>query len=238
MEGVNEILKDLIVLTGRTISGCALEAGVDPTNLSRYLRGHQTVSDSKIIKVLELLGIVNDVLSPKKVHVWTIKTGDLLPLVRVLSNQGQTYEMAYVIPSQITLKNRLEFYRRPLMIRSRLSDPIRIVFHRRPPLLFPENSFQKEEVVLAQSGLAEWRKIPRKYLFPTIPVDQNTYDHFYSGTDITVEEFDRVWHSVEKKKAKKEGGKDLWEVLMKKAQEAGLSPSEAAQRLGLGEIDE
>lgn len=237
MEGVNEILKDLIVLTGRTISGCALEAGVDPTNLSRYLRGHQTVSDSKIIKVLELLGIVNDALSLEKVHNWTVKSGDLLPLARILSREGISFEMAYLIPSPLTLKNQLEFYRRPLLIRSISSPPLRIVFHRRPRLILPENQFQKEEVVLVQSGIAEWRKIPRKYLYPTIPADKNTYDHFYSGTDVTAEEFDRVWHSVNEKNPKGED-KVLWDVLIKKAREAGISPSEAAQRLGLGEIDE
>ena len=88
-----------------------------------------------------------------------------------------------------------------------------------------------------QSGIAEWRKIPRKYLYPTIPADKNTYDHFYSGTDIMVEEFDRVWNSVNEKNPKGED-KVLWDALIKKAREAGISPSEAAQRLGLGEIDE
>ena len=233
-----DILKDLVVLTGRTVSGLALEAGIDAGNLSRFLKGHQTVSEIKIKKVYDILGIVNDALSLEKVHNWTVKSGDLLPLARILSREGISFEMAYLIPSPLTLKNQLEFYRRPLLIRSISSPPLRIVFHRRPRLILPENQFQKEEVVLVQSGIAEWRKIPREYTYPTIPSDKETYDRFYSGAEVSIEEFDRVWHSVEKKKAKKECGKDLWEVVMKKAQEAGLSPSEAAKKLGLGAIDE
>jgi hypothetical protein len=232
-----DILKDLVVLTGRTVSGLALEAGIDAGNLSRFLKGHQTVSEIKIKKVYDILGIVNDALSLEKVHNWTVKSGDLLPLARILSREGISFEMAYLIPSPLTLKNQLEFYRRPLLIRSISSPPLRIVFHRRPRLILPENQFQKEEVVLVQSGIAEWRKIPRKYLYPTIPADKNTYDHFYSGTDIMVEEFDRVWNSVNEKNPKGEE-KVLWDALIKKAREAGISPSEASQRLGLGEIDE
>ena len=234
-----DILKDLVVLSGRTVSGLALEAGIDAGNLSRFLKGHQTVSEIKIKKVYDILGIVNDALSLEKVHNWTVKSGDLLPLARILSREGISFEMAYLIPSPVSLKNQLEFYRRPLLIRSiSSSSPVRIVFHRRPRIFLPENQFQKEEIVLANSGLASWRKIPREYTYPTIPSDKETYDRFYSGAEVSIEEFDRVWHSVEKKKAKKECGKDLWEVVMKKAQEAGLSPSEAAKKLGLGAIDE
>lgn len=61
-----DMIKDLIYLTGRTITGTALETGIDPTNLSRFLKGHSTVSEQKMEKVLDLLGIepTSGTLSP------------------------------------------------------------------------------------------------------------------------------------------------------------------------------
>ena len=66
-------VKNLIYLNGKSITSIALEAGVDPTNLSRFLKGHSTVSTEKMEKVLELLNVdpVTGTLKPL-VHRWKV----------------------------------------------------------------------------------------------------------------------------------------------------------------------
>ena len=82
----SEDIRSLIYLTGKTLTSIALEAGVDPTNLSRALKGHSTVSEGKMEKVLEHLGVdtVTGTLKPV-VHRWrfnlqkSIELRELLP---------------------------------------------------------------------------------------------------------------------------------------------------------------
>lgn len=242
-----EIIKDLISLTGRTLTSTALESGIEPTNLSRALKGHSTVSDQKIEKALEVLGIASPgTLDSNRVHIWTLKTGDLFPLSRILSLVGEDLEMVYLIPSQFKLKNYFEFMRRPLLIRSSSSPPIKIVFRRRPPLLLPETEFKKEDVVLVGPGLAKWRKIPKKWLYPTIEVDNSTYERFYSSNELSVHEFEHVWNSLDTKDKNmntSEGVSFLsdesteygwtWERLVSSLKEQGKTPGEVAKKLGL-----
>jgi DNA-binding LacI/PurR family transcriptional regulator len=56
----NASLGSLIYLNQKSITSLALEAGVDPTNLSRFLKGHSTVSEEKMKKVLEHLRKVKE----------------------------------------------------------------------------------------------------------------------------------------------------------------------------------
>ena len=232
-------------MTGRTITGTALEAGIDPTNMSRFLKGHQTVSDLKIKKVLEILGIDNTKsLSVERIHIWTIKSGTLFPISRLLSCDGQDYEMVYLNPIDRKLKDYFGFMKSPLLIRSCSTTPVKIVFRRRPPVLLPETEFQKEDVVLVQSGLARWRKIPKKYLYPTIDVENSVYERFYSDKDVSVQDFEKVWNSVYEIPSS-DGNSILadpgteseygwtWESVVSKAKKSGLTPGDVAEKLGL-----
>ena len=69
----SKYIRSLIYLTEKSITSIALEAGVDPTNLSRFLKGHSTVSDEKMEKVLEHLGVdpVTGTLKPG-IHRWKV----------------------------------------------------------------------------------------------------------------------------------------------------------------------
>ena len=250
VEKNEEMIKSLISLTGRTITSTALEAGIDPTNLSRSLKGHSTVSDQKMQKVLELLGLesTSGTLSPNRVHIWTMKTGDLFPLSGILSSTSQDFEMVYLVPFQLRLKDYLEFMRRPLLIRSTSPFPIKIVFRRRPPIFLPESKFQKEDFILVQMGLAKWRKIPKKYLYPVIEVESSTYEKFYSSNELSIQEFEQTWRIPDTKQNKNMVASEgvilakepeieydsgwTWEAIMTKAKEAGLTPREVAERLG------
>ena len=244
MIDIKEIIRDLIFLTGRTITSTALEAGIDPTNLSRFLKGHATVSEQKMEKVLELLGIeFPATLSPNRVHLWTLKTGDLLPLSRLLSWTNQNpFEMAYLMFSPRKLKSYLtfrSFMNNPLLIRSCSSSfPIKIVFRRRPPVLLPESKFEKEDHVLVHMGLAKWRNIPKKYLYPLIEVDNSTYEKFSTGKDLSVQEFEQVWNSISEKSESFIAEPEeiygwTWERLVSSLKEQGETPEEVAKKLGL-----
>jgi len=241
MIDIKEIVRDLIFLTGRTITSTALEAGIDPTNLSRFLKGHATVSEQKMEKVLELLGIeFPATLSPNRVHLWTLKTGDLLPLSRLLSWTNQNpFEMAYLTFSPRKLKTYLTFMNNPLLIRSCSSSfPIKIVFRRRPPVLLPESKLEKEDHVLVHMGLAKWRNIPKKYLYPLIEVDNSTYEKFSTGKDLSVQEFEQVWNSISEKSESLIAEPDeiygwTWDRLVAALKAQGKVPEEVARREGL-----
>ncbi|EAY56395.1 MAG: helix-turn-helix domain-containing protein [Leptospirales bacterium] len=230
-----DMIKDLIYLTGRTITGTALETGIDPTNLSRFLKGHSTVSEQKMEKVLDLLGIepTSGTLSPHRVHIWSIKTGDLFPLSRILSSTGQDFEMVYLTPQKyLRLKSFLEFMLSPLLIRSFSS---KIVFRRRPPLLLPETKYQKEDVVLVQMGLAKWRRIPKAYMYPTIKVADVIYERFYSSKELSVQEFDQIWGLPGTMPGE---SKWTWERLNSVLEGKGMTPGEVARTLDLTNDDE
>ena len=165
-----------------------------------------------------------------------------MPLSRILSWADKTpFDMVCLSPSTERLKNFSKhfFTRSPLLLRSCSSSPIKIVFHYRGNLLLPETKLQKEEIVLVQMGLAKWRNIHKKWLFPIISVDTPTYEKFLPGKELSEQEFDQVWNSVSGEKmngaistkGESEKTPQTWEELAQKAKSKGISLQEASEKL-------
>lgn len=235
VNGENTLLKDLIRLTGRSIAKGAFASDIEPSNLSRFLNGKPTVSEKKIKQLLKLLGVEGDCaffsLVRDRVHLWSPRKSEGLPLVNVLSSQGLSYEMASVIPSPI-LRSRSQPIHfvlggRPLLIRSLPPHPLRIVFRPRSRVVdWPHGLPGKFEPLPMTSDILTWKEDR------DIPVDSETYHRFHTGTDITVEEFDQAWNAVSETKSKKEEAIS-WETMIDKAAKSGFSPFLVLKKLGL-----
>lgn len=240
------LIKDLLLLTGRSASSLAAETGLSRSNVTHWLKhGGSSVGVERQDELLERLGVSGGTLSPDKVHSWTLKTGELLPLAKVLDwAGGRPYEMLFLIPSSLSLKEFINYLTSPHLIRS-LSPSIRISFRWRPPVFLPVTKIQQIDPVIVQTGLAKWRNIPKKTpaSYPVIKVERHLYDKFEEG-EISIENFDLVWNSV---KTLDEGKLDgvsfaredevenvwTWNLILEKVKEAGLNPAEVAKRLGL-----
>ena len=241
------LIKDLLLLTGRSASSLAAETGLSRSNVTHWLKhGGSSVGVERQDELLERLRVSGGTLSPDKVHSWTLKTGELLPLARVLDwAGGRPYEMLFLIPSPlISLKEFTNYLTSPHLIRS-LSPSIRISFRWRPPVFLPVTKIQQIDPVIVQTGLAKWRNIPKKTpaSYPVIKVERHLYDKFEEG-EISIEDFDQVWNSVKTLDEGKldgvsfalEEGKSYgltWDAIVTKAKEAGLTPHEVAEKLGL-----
>lgn len=241
------LIKDLLLLVGRSASSLALETGLSRSNVTHWLKnGGSSVGIERQDELLEKLGVSGGTLTSDKVHNWTLKSGDLSPLAGVLNwAGGRPYEMLVLVPSPlITLKEFTNYLTYPHLIRS-LSPSIRISFRWRPPVFFPVTKIQEMDPLIVQTGLAKWRNIPKKTptSYPVIKVERPLYDKFEEGV-ISIEDFDQVWNSVKTLDEGKldgvsfalEEGKSYgltWDAIVTKAKEAGLTPLEVAERLGL-----
>ena len=211
-----EYIKSLIYLTGKTITSVALEAGVDPTNLSRALKGHSTVSVEKMEKVLDHLGVdsVTGTLKPV-VHHWRVNlnsaTFNLIQFDQLISD---------LVPGKGEIIN-LGLEDDPRWTAIIGNDGARIIM---------ENS----NIVL-EEFLREWKLSFRritatviKKLIEDETLTPSEFDeilrlnygtHFSDGGSFAREdEAENVW---------------TWDLIMKRAKESGLTPREVAEKLGI-----
>lgn len=242
------LIKDLLLLVGRSASSLASEIGLSRSNVTHWLKhGGSSVGIERQDELLENLGVSRGTLSPDKVHSWTLKTGELLPLARVLDwAGGRPYEIISLLPSpliSLNLKELTDCLTYPQLIRS-LSPSIRISFRWRPPVFLPVTKIQQIDPVIVQTGLAKWRNIPKKNpaSYPVIKVERSLLDKF-EESEISIEDFDQVWNSVKTLDEGKLEGVSFaredeaenawtWEAVVTKAKKSGLTPREVAEKLG------
>ena len=247
------LIKDLLILTGRSASSLAAEIGINRSGVTHWLKhGGTSIGIEKQDELLSRMGVVGGTLSPEIVHVWNLKTGELLPLARVLSwAGGRPYKIFSLRPSS---PKKLDSYfdprnwsltNYPLLICSSF-PPIKIVFRHRTPTFLPVTQIQLTDPVLVQTGLAEWVKIfiedyPEmdKYFFKI--VDKLLYDDFLKEV-IPLEKFEQVWNSVSAESGaistigESDKTPNTWEELVLKAKSKGISLQEASEKLlGRGE---
>lgn len=216
----SKYVRNLIYLNGKSITSIALEAGVDPTNLSRFLKGHSTVSDEKMKKVLEHLGVdsVTGTLKPI-VHHWrarfNLATFNLIDLDKLISD---------LVPGKGKIINLV------------LKDDARwtaIVGNDGPRIIMDNYDVVLEEF------LPEWENLYRritptalKRLIEDEALTPSEFDKILGlnyetplldGDSLVAEdqmetEYDRGW---------------TWEAVVRRAKESGLKPEEVAKRLGI-----
>ena len=221
----SKYIRSLIYLNGKTITSLALEAGVDPTNLSRFLKGHSTVSDEKMEKVLEHLGVdpVTGTLKPV-VHRWKISPAnqkeiefknlipDLVPgcgkIINLSLNKKNDYRWSAIIGNHD--------------VRSIIDNPM---------VVLEEFYLDWKDYYLTITPANLKRLIENETLTPSEfdeilgLKDENhgniQVNELWTGDLIAAEPdagFDYGW---------------TWNLILKKAREAGLTPREVAKKLGL-----
>ena len=229
----HEIAADLIKLSGKSVKSFSDEIELHRSNLYTWLKkGGRDVGINAQGRLLDKLGVTGGALSPVIVHRWSVKSGDLLPLARILSwSGGHSYEMCY-LSSNIRPKDFIDFQTAPLLIRSS-HPPLKIVFRHTPPILLPTTKVQQVDSVLVKTGIAKWRDIPKKKpdSLPFIKVDRAVYDKV-TGEEISIEEFDQIWNSVKSQDGDtKRGAEEIllssWEDFIYWAEKMGISPEEA-----------
>ena len=228
-----DLASTLLSLKKQSITSVAKTCGLNPSNVASWLKGIPgRLSQEKQDIFFGYLGISGGILSSDRVHFWSVKSGDLLPLARILNwSGGHSYEMCY-LSSNIRPKDFIDFQTAPLLIRSS-RPPLKIVFRHTPPTLLPTTKIQQVDPVLVKTGIAKWRDIPKKTpdSWPFIKVDRAVYDKV-TGGGISIEEFDQIWNSVKTQDGNtKRGAEEIqlssWEDFIYWAEEMGISPEEA-----------
>lgn len=184
------LIKDLIALTGRSASSFASEIGVHRSNLYTWLkRGGRDVGLDAQGRLLDKLGVSGGTLSSSRVHFWTLKSGDLSPLVRILSwASTATFEVVYLAPENLVYRTPDP----PPIAIYNSEKKIRILFRRRLDPLTPGNSAIDS---LVPSGRSKWKDDPFPGIVPAsdlvLRVDSKVFDNWMEG-NFSVEEYDRI----------------------------------------------
>ena len=227
----SKYIRSLIYLNEKSITSIALEAGVDPTNLSRYLKGHSTVSDEKMEKVLEHLGVdpVTGTLKPV-VHRWkinpaiskSIKFEELIP--DLVPGGGKI----------IIIALKKDDYRWSAIIGN---NGTRIIIDSALLVFECANGHPEPKVPLLESLFPEWGwKESYKRITPS------TLKKLIEDENLTPSEFDEILGlkyetplSEGVSFAREDAAEDAWtwESVVSKAKESGLTPREVAEKLGI-----
>lgn len=231
----SEYVRSLIYLNKKTITSIALEAGVDPTNLSRFLKGHSTVSDEKMEKVLEHLG-VDPVTGTLKsvVHRWTFNPANL---------KGVQFEelLSSLAPGGgrlIHLELERDIHRWSSIVGN--NGP-RIIIEEVITVLEDDCPYYN---VKLSGEFPEWKES----FLRTTP---NDLKKLIKDESLTPSEFDEIlglknknhgnipvnelWtgESIAADEGREYDSGWTWDLVFRRAKEAGLKPEEVAKRLGL-----
>ena len=228
----SKYIRSLIYLNGKPITSSALEAGVDPTNLSRALKGHSTVSGEKMEKVLEHLGVdsVTGTLKPV-VHRWRFNQANLKEIEfdeiiqRLVPGGGEI----------IHLELERDVYRWSAVIGN---NDVRIIIEEVISVLEDETPYSK---VKLSGELPEWKGLFRR-------ITPSDLKKLIEDVTLTPSEFDEILglnyeppfpdelltgESIAADEGMKYASGWTWAAVVTKAREAGLTPREVAERLGL-----
>ncbi len=232
----SKYIRSLIYLTGKTITSIALEARVDPTNLSRALKGHSTVSDEKMEKVLEHLGAdpVTGTLKPV-IHRWKVNsaTFNLIEfekfILDLIPEGGQIINLAL----------KRDDYRWSAIVGN---NGARIIMDHSLMVIKPlEKTAEQEEEGI--ENVEEFFPSPSWY-GSFLRITPDNLKKLIEDETLTPSEFDEIL-SLKYGIPLQEGNSILaeqetgfeyewtWDLIMKKAKESGFTPKEVAEKLGL-----
>jgi hypothetical protein len=210
-----------LIFTGISASSLATEIGINRSGVTHWLKHGGTLSSSRV-------------------HFWTLKSGDLSLLVRILSwASSSPFEMVYMAPNTLRVKDWLSPEWRsslenpiqigvvlPLAIYD-LEKKVRILFRRKLGAL----AVNPQEIdILVEDGLSKWKTIPKDSFFSktTIRIDPKIFDNCLSG-NVSIEEYD--WILGLGKAASAEGepipkSPLTWESFVINMARRGLGPEE------------
>lgn len=166
------------------IKAVATAAGVDEGNLSRWLRGGTTLSETKVGAVLEVLGLPNRKVDISRVHTWGLARVlfmDLIPALKLYFPKGaQIAKAPWAIHG---IKLRLRYLAKnspPIAVYAITDGRARAVLRLLPNLLLQPDNY---------TGFLEWRNgSEEKSILNITEIDEK----WISGVP-TPGEFDAVW---------------------------------------------
>lgn len=221
----SEYVRSLIYLNGKTITSLALEAGIDPTNLSRALKGHATVSNEKMEKVLEHLGVdpVTGTLKPV-VHRWRFNRQVAIKLLKLLP------ELLPGGGEMIGLALKKDDYGWVALVGN---NGARIILDH--AIIIFKDGRQNSKVRQLEESLPEWEESYRR-------ITPAALKKLIEDKTLTTSEFDEILRLRYETPLSdgvsfaREGEVEnvwTWEAVVTRAKEAGLKPEEVAKRLGV-----
>ena len=186
------LIKDLLMLTGRSASSLASEIGVFRGSIIQWLKhGGTSIGVEKQDEILSRLGISRGNLSSTRVHFWILKSGDLSPLVRILSWASPSpFDLVFLSPDSDGVGEYLP-ENLPLAIYN-FEKKIRILLRRKFDPMASEREFIDS---LVASGRAKWKDNPFSGIVPSsspdLRIDSRIFENFLAG-NVSVEEYDRI----------------------------------------------
>lgn len=231
-----EIIKDLLALSGKSASGVAKQAGLNRSNVTKWLKhGGSDVGEVAQDRMLTILGGAGGTLRKDIVHVWHWKLNelDLGPLVRTLEWAGGDWEMITIAPigrnvTEWTFPLPIGIYDRNLPVRIYLETTV-------SPLIRGVDISLLGPHILPP-GKARWRPRSRyQAVHPsgrleTLQIECRIFDEWERGV-ISVEDYDRILLQGKKTKPPTM----TWDLLIDELKNRGIQPEEVFRKI-LGEI--
>ena len=228
----SKYVRSLIYLNGKTITSLALEAGIDPTNLSRALKGHSTVSGEKMEKVLEYLGVdpVTGTLKPV-VHRWKVNPAKF----NLIEFEKLILDLVPEGGEIINLALKRDDYRWSAIVGNNGARIIMDHF-----LMFIKTLEQTAEQ--EEKGIEYVEEFFPSWNVSYLKISLDTLKKLIGDEPLTSSEFDEILglkyetHLSEGVSFAREDEAEnawTWKTVVTKAKESGLTPREVAERLGL-----
>ena len=224
-----DLVLDLIMLSGKSPSRIAEEAGLSRSGVLQWLKKGVGIGSRAQNKLLSVLGVSGGTLTSSRVHFWTLKSGELSPLVRILSwASSGPFEMTYLVPDNLNFKKE-EFEDwgmepNPLAIYD-FKKKVRILLRRK---LDPFDPAIESTDSLVDSGRTEWRD-PHP-----VRLDLKIFKNWWES-NISVDEYDRILRPGEGETPKGKCVREspiTWETFGREMDRRGIRPEDV-----LGMID-
>ena len=226
-----EIIKDLIVLSGKAPSRVAEEAGLSRSGVLQWLKKGVGIGSRAQDKLLSVLGVSGGTLASDRVHQWTINQ-NLDPLREILAWVGEEFENIVLIPQSIQIKDWLPtsnlflLYSSPKSIRMLLRQKI-------SPLVDPGPSSWVNPANLPHVKWFDFPKSPgiieKLTSNPLLRIPRNLFDKFMSDSSVSLEEYDQILGLMKKippQENSPPGDSPTWETIRQEMERKGLRPED------------
>lgn len=226
-----KIIKDLIVLSGKSPSRIAEEAGLSRSGVLLWLKKEVGIGSRARDKLLSVLGVSGGTLASDRVHRWTINQ-NLDSLREILAWVGEEFENIVLIPQNIEVKDWFPtstlflLYSSPKSIRILLMQKI-------SPLVPPGPSSWVIPANLPHVKWFDYQKgsgiVDKLTSNPLLRIPRNLFDKFMSDSPVSLEEYDQILELMKKIPPQENGplGDSLtWEMIRQEMERRGLGPED------------
>ena len=218
-----QLAKDLIALSGISMSQIARDSSIIPANLSNWLRGSQSALGGEAKdRLFSQLGIAGGKLDPRRIHFWFLKSPNLDPFNSVMLWLGQPVEIIHVAPTKLGFRDILpDNYLLPLLA---YNEQSRVFLRRRVSPL--DNKIPVPDPAQLPKG-SHWKKLPPDtyFKYPVLRLPNEIFDRALEK-DLSIEEFDQIFRA-QKQTTPSELSGSTWEEVVQEHVKMGHDPASA-----------